>query len=348
MSLLFRKPSNTKSRRKSAGEKRWGWNTDRKRKPVKLDPQKRYDQVAAPVFARYGRTAMPTRQRQSSRTRKRWTFALNASGAELRLPSLPLLQVSWRWVSGSLAVLMVVLLWLFWNSPLYRVNDLAVNGLQRVQTEQLASVLGVQNLPVFVLDPAEMRSTIQAAFPEFDSVSVFIGLPNTVTINVTERQPVLVWRSSRGELLLDSQGYTFPMREIVEGLPVVEAESLPTPAPTVLPADEETPGLPAALAGAAAANLATAAVRADLVTSILAMAKHAPEGAPVVYDPVHGLGWQDARGWKVYFGPQGDQISQRLTVYDALLAYFTENGIQPEFVSVEHLAAPIFRVANGQ
>jgi hypothetical protein len=82
----------------------------------------------------------------------------------------------------------------------------------------------------------------------------------------------------------------------------------------------------------------------DLVQTTLAIQPYLPEGAQLMYDQDRGFGWQDTRGWEVYFGQQIVDIEQKLAAYQTLVDTLTDQGIQPVLISVEYLHAPYFRL----
>ena len=81
----------------------------------------------------------------------------------------------------------------------------------------------------------------------------------------------------------------------------------------------------------------------EMVSAILLLSSQTPEGSPVVYDPAHGLGWQDSKGWKVYFGNL-NEMEQKLVIYQALVQQITSNGLTPALISVEYVHHPYYRL----
>jgi cell division protein FtsQ len=69
-----------------------------------------------------------------------------------------------------------------------------------------------------------------------------------------------------------------------------------------------------------------------------------PADTQLVYDSQYGLGWEDQLGWEVYFGLQTSDMEQRLVVYQGVVDYLTDHGLQPELVSVEFIHAPYYRM----
>ncbi len=91
------------------------------------------------------------------------------------------------------------------------------------------------------------------------------------------------------------------------------------------------------------ANLGQPLLSPEMVTAILAVSKAAPANVTLLYDPAHGLGWQDERGWKVYLG-DNQEIQAKLSVYAAIVQRLSDEEIQPALISVEHVHNPYYRL----
>ena len=78
--------------------------------------------------------------------------------------------------------------------------------------------------------------------------------------------------------------------------------------------------------------------------TVAVLAPLVPEGVAMVFDPDHGLGWQDHRGWVVYFGFNDDDAQQKMTIYQALIGYLEGKRITPRVINVEHVDSPYFRM----
>ncbi len=52
----------------------------------------------------------PSRPLPTSKVRRQYYFSLNATGAELRLPAIPVVNPGWRLLSGLIAILMALIL----------------------------------------------------------------------------------------------------------------------------------------------------------------------------------------------------------------------------------------------
>jgi len=82
----------------------------------------------------------------------------------------------------------------------------------------------------------------------------------------------------------------------------------------------------------------------DLSKTITALSMNLPEGSNLVFDPQYGLGWNDPKGWKVFFGHSYQESALKLQVYQIMLDHLAKENIQPTMISVEYPNAPFYRV----
>ena len=289
-----------------------------------------------PVLARRGLQAMATPLRRQKTPRRRYDLTLSVPGAEVRLPSLPAVRFSWRIASGVLVALMLLTIYAVLFSPVFQVELLEVEGLQRLTLDDLSQALGIAGEPVVSLNPMLIRQELLNAFPDLSQVKVFVGLPASVRLVITERQPLVAWSRSGETVWVDEEGVVFPQRgEAPPGLVHVEANALPL---LSIPLFED----------AADQSFVQDAERINpqLVNVLLAMSKYMPGSAGMVFDDQRGFGWGDERGWDVYFGPRLTDIDQKLLVYQVIVDRLQAEGIQPALISVEYLHAPYYRMEH--
>lgn len=303
-----------------------------------------------PVLVRGKKPEMAVRRTKQSLPRRRYDVALDVPGAELQLPSLPMVKVGWRALSGLLALMMIACLFILWKSPAFQVSTVEAEGLERLTVADLNAVMDVLGNSVFSLDPPIMEQALIRYFPELDDISVSVGLPAKVSVHVTERQPVLSWYQDAREVWVDAEGVAFTPRgnpgelvrvhgfgdtpEAIAGVKIPAANALP----------DGSIYIPAANVDIAGELVKPARLSVDLVQAILTLGGQVPTGIQLVYDSQHGLGWEDPLGWQVYFGTQTSNMAQRMVVYQGVVDYLTDHGLQPELVSVEFLHAPYYRM----
>lgn len=202
-----------------------------------------------------------------------------------------------------------------------------MSGNQRLDTAAINNALGLVGQPIFTALPSQIEKNLRTTFPDLASVSVQIGLPNHVRVTVTERTPVLIWYQDNITTWIDSNGVAFTPRGNVQGLIPVASNG----DPPKLPNDPTK------------STYDQAFLSPDMVQAIVTLYPQVPDRAPMIYDPKYGLGWQDPRGWSVYFGQNAQDIEMKLKVYQAILDKITQQGIQPTLISMEYLDAPFYK-----
>jgi hypothetical protein len=281
-----------------------------------------------PVMVRGGLQGVPMASpKRATKSQRRMDIPLSMPGAEIRLPSIPAIGFSWRIVSGTLSLFLILIFYLLWTSPVFRIADVTVTGLNRITLKDVNLELNLEDHPIFTVDPQAITAKITKLFPEFSQVNLEVRLPNKVFLNVVERTPMLVWKQDGRTLLIDANGYAFPVRGQSTNLPklTIEAHSAPL--------------------GLTMDNVDSQAARflpADMVSGILSLNALLPDGAVLVYDQEHGLGWKDKRGWDVYFG-EINNISLKMKIYNMMVSKLKKEDIKPILISVEYVHAPYYR-----
>lgn len=308
-----------------------------------------------PVMARTPMAGISRPVAQGSRRGRRlYNVSLDpAQGMEMSLPALPRLALSWRLISLFLVAMLGYALYYSWESPTFRVDAPQIEGLQRLTINEVNATIGLIGEPIFLLDAPSIEADLREAFPEFSSAQVQIKLPNSVTIVVTERTPVLIWSKGGESSLVDDQGVTFPVRSSTPSgsYPVIEASG--DPPKIVLPSEQSLTPRGETLNKITGILLPQLAPRDQvhplispgMVKAVLLLAKQAPTGAKLIYDPTHGLGWTDRRGWNVYLGDEQD-IETKMLVYRAIIENIKGGEVRPTMISVEYLHAPYYRIEN--
>ena len=283
-----------------------------------------------PVLMRGTIASLPmATPRRSVKTGRRVDVPLGIPGAEIRLPSIPQIQVGWRLASAILSLTLVALLYLLWTAPVFRIDSVNIQGLQRISAREVLIELNLENHPIFTVDPQTLREQIITQFPEFRSVEVSLRFPNKVTVQVEERKPIFVWKQDERTLLVDAEGVAFPLRSENASLPklVVEASNFPQPIQPELQNELREPLLPI-----------------ELVSSILSISAQIPDGAVLFYDGERGLGWRDPRGWTVYVGESKD-LGLKMKIYELMVKKIIKKEEQkPVLISIEYVHAPYYRL----
>lgn len=316
------------------------------RRRTTLQPLKRGSRPQSPsvppILVREGRVLLPSnapQERVFKRPKRRYDVALSVPGAEVRLPSLPRVRMGWRLLSGALTLLLSAALYIVWNSPMYRVSQVEVKGLQRLSVEEVSTILDLEDRSVFMIDPKRVEQELLEAFPQLLGVSVQVDIPARVMVTLRERQPVLVWKQGEEALWVDASGVAFPPYGEPPPSVVVEVEGTPFTANSAVDTSLNIEGGQ----GRALKNVERF-LPPQLVSAILAVSHRMLNNVSLKYSETHGLGWRDSRGFDVYLGVDTTDTEMKLLVYQAIMDYLDREQIQPAMVSIEQLHAPYFRM----
>lgn len=89
----------------------------------------------------------------------------------------------------------------------FTVEEILVTGRARVSPDDLLARLNIQmGEPIFDVSIAEGQQRI-AESSWIDSVTVARRLPDTIVVNITERQPVALWQYQKKISLIDADGH---------------------------------------------------------------------------------------------------------------------------------------------
>ena len=293
-----------------------------------------------PVMVRGGSyvPSLQTKKRKKTKNvKRRYDISLptpGATGVEIRLPSLPVMRISWRLLSMALVVGLVFLLYYMLTAPFFQVQTVEVQGIIRLTVDEISRSMNVINQPIFSLDPSELEHALDQNFAELKDISIGIGLPAQVLINVNERVPLIEWSLDSEKKWIDGDGYAFPQHGDVDNLVSVVAYA-PPPQPVQLQVETDSIEM---IQGY------QAYLSPDLVSAILTIRPQAPEGTDLIYEPKYGLGWKDPQGWDVFFGVDADDIDMKLQVYKTVAKEIKSEGITPALINLEHVHAPYYRM----
>jgi cell division protein FtsQ len=274
----------------------------------------------------------PMARRNTGRTaanssHKGYDIAFSLGQTKVHAPTLTLPQLGPRWVSLALTLCLGFLLYIIWTASPFTVFAAEVLGSHRLSASEINSVLDLNGQPVFKFIPSQIEANLHTAFPDLESVHVQVLFPNRVVVEVVERTPVVAWYLNNAVTWIDASGMAFTPRGNVPGLVQVSAYGNPplVPQDPAVPVQEQK------------------FIATDLVQAFLALAPDVPSGMPMIFDPVYGMGWQDPRGWTVYFGQNAKDIPLKKMAYIAILDALTLKGVQPSLISVEYLNAPFYK-----
>lgn len=287
------------------------------------------------------------RQVATSKPRRAYYVSLSTPGAELRLPSIPQIQIGWRLLSAAILITAGIGLFSLIFSPFFIVSGVTINGLERISATDVAAVIDVENFSIVEIDPAEIKQRLIERYPGLDTVNVNVTLPTNVVLDLKERTPVLAWRNDDDVQWIDAQGVLFPPTGEVEGLVSI---SSPESAPVVIqPAVEEDSEGEAAQEAengpklAKPVNPGPARLDPALLETAQKLAAHLPAGTPLVYLPTEGLGWEQPSGCDVFIGSDLSRFEVKLAAIQVIEQNLDQQGIVAELINARNLDAPYYR-----
>ena len=282
-----------------------------KKKPVQ-NARRRF-QIAVPAAP----TASPT------------PVVARPGARSIRSISIPRPQFGWRSVSFIIAIILGIALYYAFNLPQFRAMDAQVVGNQIVSPVEINSVMNITGQPIFLINTQDLETRLRLNYPELASVRVNVSLPNLVTVKVTERKPIIRWEQDGGYTWIAEDGVAFHPRGEIDGLISVIAESAPPAAGA--PSDPLNP---------------SPYISAEMVRMLKGLAGHVPPGQFILYDAHMGFGWNDPRGWRVYFGTEADNVTLKMSVYESMVNSLAQRGIRPALINVTYPTAPYYRMTQ--
>ena len=268
-------------------------------------------------------------------------------------------RIGWRLLSFILSAGFAFGIYSLWNDPAYQVTDIEINGLQRIPVESVKDNLEILGKRIFLVDRTVIETQLKRTYPELWGIKVNLIMPNKVSIQLTERQPMIAWNSNVHSLWIDAEGYLIPVRDDQTDLLSINADSLPTYQLSQNYRDEEVSiedtdiqqiikDKPV-IKGDFSESLFFAfpkQITPNLLTAILQLNAWMPDEKELLYEEVRGVGWKDPRGWNVFIGSKLQSINDKMLMYETIIRQLDKEGIRPAMVSVEFLHAPYYRLEN--
>lgn len=123
----------------------------------------------------------------------------------IRASKPPKKKISWKLGVSIIGLLFV--LWLFFVSNTFDVATVTLSGTDAASARVYSETLKGQN--IFLLNTLTVEAALRKAYPPIGSVTIVRGLPSTIKLDVTLRQPQLRWRVKDTVSILDSTGEVF-------------------------------------------------------------------------------------------------------------------------------------------
>ncbi len=311
-------------------------NQQSQQRVIKAGEQVKRTTTYRPPITVRGNVGTPVIRRAYNQPRRQYAISMGSSGVEMLTPSVPVIKIGWRLASAILAVLFLCVLILLTNLEQFRVKQPVLVGFERITATDLESALLVTGEPVFAIDPEEVQSTLQAAFPDLSNITVHVNFPANLIISASERVPVISWEQDETVQWIDAEGVLFPPRgDQIVPLTIMSDSNPPmvlnpTPVEKTNTDDEyiKTPDK----------------VKPEFILAAQKLSEQLGTGAAIIYSESNGLGWGDPRGWKVYIGSTLENLDEKIKVYNTLVDKLSAEGAQPTMINLEFIDAPYYRL----
>ncbi|MBA4419917.1 MAG: hypothetical protein C0391_02100 [Anaerolinea sp.] len=305
-----------------------------------------------PIQTRNGEGVLPIIQKPRKRTRRKFYYKI-MNKLEIKLPAIPVFNPGWRLVSAVIFLVSAFCIYTFYTSPNFTVDQVNLNGAERVTAEEIDAILPVKGQKILSVTPDSIEKVIKNTYPVVEEVRVVVGWPSSITIYVKERVPVLIWDQDNLTQWISADGVAFEPKGEVEDITTIYASGNP---PSVgynlnlVQQESKKPLASLSFPGSRQSKHeevveipAQIFINPEIIPAIQKMAEQAPQGVNLVYSPTYGIGWVDPKGWQVYFGMQPDEMPQKLAAYDVIVEKLLKKDIHPALISMENLYAPYYR-----
>jgi len=263
---------------------------------------------------------MPSVRRSHRKSRRYGTAMLfrisvpftPALGTRLLGSGWSLSKVASLLVVGTLAIL----LYLMSDSYAFFVYTAQIEGNNLLTAEQVYAASGAHEQSVFWLQPREIAARIEE-HPYVKKADIHCRLPGRLSIDVSERSPLIVWISAAGERWIDTEGMTLP--------------ALSENRPPLLLVDD---------GGRAAQEDGT--LQPAVAGSVLLLSKLMPEVTQFRYDATWGLLFQSEHGWSVALG-DSSRMEYKVSVLSTTQNEILSRGEHPQLVDIRFPDSPYYR-----
>ncbi len=271
-----------------------------------------------------GRRKSSRKAQKKRRPKRRNEVVLPATmGGQVRLPAMPEFQVGARLISLPL---LVVILWVGYQmltGTTFQVGEAQIHGAAFMSEALVRSIARVDDRPVFLVDPEEIAAQLES-YPEIADAEVAVSWPNSVEIHVNERSPLVAWDDGGRKWWLSDDGVAFLEREAMPGMVVVVSDE------PVLDIQDDP---------------LAQVIDPEILRCAAELGALLPDAGIIRYDRANGLVLEDARGWTVYFGSEGD-MAQKVRVYVEIGEWLATQYQQPSMVSVVDPGSPYYSLAR--
>ncbi|MBN2046473.1 MAG: hypothetical protein JW750_01420 [Anaerolineaceae bacterium] len=316
-------------------------------------PSRVFARPAASVYPPVTRHPMKPKSRKANASR-RISVPLNKNGAEIQLPALPVIELSSRTLSLIL-VMITLLMLIFFSTKQFKIDQLEYSGIESALAADIQGVLNLDGKSIFSVNPNQVKTLMNNAFPELSDVRIQIGFPASVKISGRQRVPIMRWVVDQRVYLIDDQNLIYPTHAhdtAHDDLLAVQANVMP---PVSRQARQNQNLLNEIIEYTRdpkeylkdhpdqQVRKNTYTTDQETIEALQLILPYVPPEAQITYSDQHGFGWIDPGGWIVYFGIDLENIKMKILIYNAILNELDAQRVHPSMISVEYIHTPYYR-----
>jgi len=168
----------------------------------------------------------------------------------------------------------------------------AISGTHYLTADQIMQQTQLAGKNIYTIAPANIAKQISIYLPQVKKVRVRLGLPDKIAIQITERQPVMVYGRGNKTMWADDEGHLFAATTHLDALPLlVDEDGSASP-------DEKH-------------------LNPDIWQAMQEIDSSIPGINEFHYRDVYGLFFISPEGWRVYLGKDGD-MQKKLAMWQAI------------------------------
>lgn len=287
---------------------------------------------------------------KSTRPRRKINIPLSDQGLEVQVPMIHLPNPGWRILSIVLLAISVSLVTIAAASPVFKVDQLEINGVTRLQPAEIESTLRIIDENIFLVEPTQLQNRLLNAYPEIKNITAEVTLPDKVSVVIEERIPVMLWTYDQISFVTDQYGKMFTARSTDDVAISIQAEDPPPLVPEeffmgIEKVVEFNPGMITLIEDNEDDQIKYHMILDPTINqAITKLSSMLPAGITLAYNQKDGLGWNDPNGWKVYVGTDLSNLDQKLIVYQNIVEHLQQSHMQASVINVEYVHTPYYRL----
>jgi cell division septal protein FtsQ len=245
------------------------------------------------------------------------------------------------WVVGRVVAfgLMVLAGWGVYtvaSSPRFDVQLIAIHGNTLLSADEIESAAAVHGVNIFWLNRAQVAERLRA-LPLVQRVDVGATLPDTVDIQIVERQPVGFWTSGDQTYLVDREGVILKAVDGETAQTRACAGQLCDPRLATLPSVAQAEGQSPMPGDRVDANaLATSARLASLLPSV------GIQPVSFEWSTANGIEVPTRDGWSARFDEAGN-LDQQVATLRSIRDELSRTRVNAQLIDVRFGDRPYFR-----